>query len=257
MPRRPREHEIEDISRNCLNEAFASRGWVVENLRHDYGEDLLVRIFENGEATPFFFFVQAKATDHIERYQITDESILSYPISMAHLRSWNQLWEPVLITVCDVRTGTTYWQSIQAIVESQTCAFSTSQKTMRVHIPKANTLDPEGLTEILEQTKRRFGRFEQEHEGGKALVALLQDARGESIQYDAQAGILILGGIEDGWTISVWGEMEEHLKRIAQEQGIDLSEFLLRGVYDLATKGSQDFGTFEEFKQWFQTDCSG
>ena len=72
MLQRPRSHRIEDLSRNRLRDAFNSVGWVVEDLRKDYGEDLLVRIFEQGVATPVAFFVQAKATDRIEDYTNAD-----------------------------------------------------------------------------------------------------------------------------------------------------------------------------------------
>lgn len=68
MPQRPRSHEVEDLSRNRLRDAFNGVGWTVEDLRKDYGEDLLVRIFDNGIATPLSFFVQAKGTDVIQNY---------------------------------------------------------------------------------------------------------------------------------------------------------------------------------------------
>jgi len=69
MPKRPRSHEIEEFSRGRLRDLFGRLGWVVWDLHPDYGEDLLVRIFTNGAATHYSFFVQAKATDHIDRYQ--------------------------------------------------------------------------------------------------------------------------------------------------------------------------------------------
>ncbi len=67
MPKRPRSHEIEEFSRGRLRDLFGRLGWVVWDLHPDYGEDLLVRIFTNGAATHYSFFVQAKATDHIDR----------------------------------------------------------------------------------------------------------------------------------------------------------------------------------------------
>lgn len=68
MPKRPRSHELEKISRNQLHELFTKAGWVVWDLQPDYGEDLFVRIFTDNRASHYSFFVQAKATDHIERY---------------------------------------------------------------------------------------------------------------------------------------------------------------------------------------------
>ncbi len=79
MLQRPHSHRIEDLSRNRLRDAFNSVGWVVEDLRKDYGEDLLVRIFEQGVATPLSFFVQAKATDRIEDYTNADGTSVLFP----------------------------------------------------------------------------------------------------------------------------------------------------------------------------------
>jgi hypothetical protein len=45
MPARPRTHELEDLSRSRLREAFVRHGWTAEDLQKDYREDLLVRIF--------------------------------------------------------------------------------------------------------------------------------------------------------------------------------------------------------------------
>jgi hypothetical protein len=79
MPKRPRSHEIEEFSRGRLRDLFGRLGWVVWDLHPDYGEALLVRIFTNGAATPYSFFVQAKATDHINRYMDKEGTCLNFP----------------------------------------------------------------------------------------------------------------------------------------------------------------------------------
>lgn len=63
MPRRPRSHQLEDLSLNRFRDAVPS-AWVVRERSRDYGVDLEVEIFtESGEATGLFFYVQLKATD--------------------------------------------------------------------------------------------------------------------------------------------------------------------------------------------------
>jgi hypothetical protein len=79
MLQHPRSHRIEDLSRNRLRDAFNSVGWIVGALREDYGEYLLVRIFEQSVATPLAFFVQAKGTDRIEDYTNADETSVLFP----------------------------------------------------------------------------------------------------------------------------------------------------------------------------------
>ncbi|MEC5128714.1 DUF4365 domain-containing protein [Verrucomicrobiales bacterium BCK34] len=63
MPKRPREHVIEEESRRFCRDLFPSQ-WVVREKSNDYGVDLEVEEFdENEEATGLIFYVQLKATD--------------------------------------------------------------------------------------------------------------------------------------------------------------------------------------------------
>ena len=88
MPKRPRQHVLEDLARARLHRDFASIGWSVEDLGKDYGEDLLVRIFEDGHATPWSFFVQSKATDHLDKIRLNDGLHLAVPLASTHLQHW-------------------------------------------------------------------------------------------------------------------------------------------------------------------------
>jgi hypothetical protein len=115
MPKRSRSHEIEDISRRRLRDTFAQLGWVVWDLYPDYGEDLLVRIFTNTTATHYSFFVQAKGTDHLDRYLHRDGKHISFPIDIEH---WKKFWEPVVLTIWDSKSGATYWEIIQDCQQS-------------------------------------------------------------------------------------------------------------------------------------------
>jgi len=88
LPKRPRPHILEDISLNRLHEAFVHEGWTVENLTKDYGEDLLVRIFERGVTTPFSFFVQAKATDDVDKLRSKKTARISYRVESGYVLHW-------------------------------------------------------------------------------------------------------------------------------------------------------------------------
>src|SRR6202035_439631 len=101
MPKRPRQHLLEDLARARLRRDFSSIGWTVEDLASDYGEDLLVRIFETGSATPWSFFVQSKATDHLDRLRMSDGQHLAVRLPSKHLQHWLLFWEPVVLTVYD------------------------------------------------------------------------------------------------------------------------------------------------------------
>jgi hypothetical protein len=113
MPNRPRSHILEDQARAQLIKLFSNAGWSVEQLNADYGEDFLVRIFDNGKSTPWSFFVQSKATDNITKFKIQKRSAFSYPLKVKHLSHWEHFSTPVLITLTDVKSGNVYWECVQ------------------------------------------------------------------------------------------------------------------------------------------------
>src|SRR5262249_5135795 len=185
-------HELEDHSRNCLHEIFIRQGWTVENLTKDYGEDLLVRIFSNGLATPLTFFVQAKATDNISKYLNKAGTLLTYPISTNHLKHWKRFWQPVILTVWDSRSNTTYWECIQTHCEAlaKKQGLRGNAKTIMVPIPTNNMLDKEGLARIEARTQTRFRRFVRERAGAEQLLEILNEEFGLKIEYEPQFGFV-------------------------------------------------------------------
>ncbi|WP_443030611.1 DUF4365 domain-containing protein [Sphingomonas sp. RT2P30] len=65
MPRRPRSHQVEDISIRRF-EDMLPRAWVSRIVVPDYGVDRDVEIFTAaGESTGLKFAVQLKATDNV------------------------------------------------------------------------------------------------------------------------------------------------------------------------------------------------
>jgi len=66
MPKRPRQHTLEDESKNQFRQAIPST-WVYREASSDYGIDAEIEIFdEDGESKGLIFFCQLKATDNEE-----------------------------------------------------------------------------------------------------------------------------------------------------------------------------------------------
>lgn len=92
MPKRPKQHQAEDLSINALKNALP-REWVYREKDKDYGIDGEIEIFDKNDcATGIIFLVQLKATDtdnlkKQKRVQLSNESINYY----------NSLELPVLI----------------------------------------------------------------------------------------------------------------------------------------------------------------
>jgi len=234
MPKRPRPHVLKDLARARHRDAFARAGWAVEDLASDYGEDMLVCIFEAEAATPLAFFVQSKATDKIARYRSIGGTTLSYPIKSDHIKHWKDFWEPVILTVWDSQADVTYWECIQTFLEDQTKGKSNNQKetsTLTVSIPTDNRFDEEGLRRIAFRTRNRFARFEREQVGAQHLIDFLKDHLGIEIDYGPQPGILLVPKgkfVPDpsgGRVFVAFGKCAAALKRVERKFGVKAEDF--------------------------------
>jgi hypothetical protein len=140
---RPRSHEVEDLSRNRLRDAFNGVGWTVEDLREDYGEDLLVRIFDNGIATPLSF-VQAKGTDVI-RNCVSGTGPIFVPLKRGHVNHWIEFSEPVFVALWDSKADPIYWNSVQTYFSTEEEKTALADTTDSLRIPVDRPLDATGL----------------------------------------------------------------------------------------------------------------
>jgi hypothetical protein len=213
---------------------IADRGWTVEDLREDYGEDLLVRIFLNDTPTPYWFFVQIKSTDHIERYLAKKHDKISYPIRTEHLEHWSRFWEPVFLVLWDAREKCFYWECIQTAIEASGFPWMSKQKTISIAIPTANTLNEEGIRRIIARTKKRFNLFASQKEGADRLLKLLRSSLNLKVTYIPQDGILT---IPEGRfvpkkngqdTVVFFGRMGEQFAVLQSKLGITQQELLER-----------------------------
>jgi hypothetical protein len=241
VPKRPRSHKLEDQSRNSLCRAFVSRGWTVENLTNDYGEDLLVRIFASGAATAFSFFVQAKATDNIVKYRNRAGRFYLYPVKSTHLRHWERFWQPVIFTLWDSRTDTTYWESVQTFCETVPKKKTSRKgpKSIKIRIPANNMLNEEGLLRIEAHTRFRFSRFGRQQESMMTLIQILKDDLGLKIEYD-DAGIL---SIPDGRfvptargqkTFFLFGQLLAQIQNIQKSSGKTSDQIVRESLREFA-----------------------
>jgi hypothetical protein len=234
MVRRPRSHEIEDLSRDRVRHAFSSMGWTVEDLRKDYGEDLLVRIFEAGVATPLMFFTQCKGTDSVENYTSDGKTEILFPVKRRHIEHWDRFWEPVILSVWDSKTDRTYWECIQSYLSSHwgsvALAKANETKADILRIPVGNILDEHGLTRIKSIIRIRFERFELEKTGAHVLVKLLEEQLNLKIDYNPQAGMLITEAPGESPTFRVFGKAAEELEDLRRRLGCSPEDTLEKVV---------------------------
>jgi hypothetical protein len=226
-PARPRSHVNADQSISRLQQHFQSVDWTAEVLNKDYGEDLLVRIFEGGDPTPYSFFVQAKATDDITNYSIKGRQYLSYPFRVNHLENWDKFWEPVVLVIWDAINDVSYWEIAQS---PERPSSTRGSKERRCYIPLDNQLNNEGIARIAARTKRRFERFENERRGASVLIDMLEEALGMKIDYDPQNGWLIVAQPDGGAKITAFGKAAERVADLQKRTGKDIESILVDSV---------------------------
>jgi len=204
-------------------------------LGRDYGEDLLVRIFDNGQATPFAFYVQAKATDQIFKYS-SDEISFSFPVKRAHIEHWARFREPVLLTLWDAQKDQTYWECIHSYLASPEgkAAFHKAGQTFRIRIPAVNTLDSFGLERISSRTRIRLREVDCEKEGARALVERFEQTTGATvIEYSPKNGVLIWRDREGATIHTIFGKTKVRLEELAQALNSSPEEASHRAIMEL------------------------
>lgn len=241
-PQRPPSHVISEESVDSIKKSFRSAGWAIQELgrKFDYGEDLLVRIFENREKTPYTFFVQAKSTNDMPSRVISGGRYLSYPVKLSHLQSWEMFWEPVIFAVWDSADDVTYWE----LVQSPERAARRSRTGARLYVPTDNTLDPEGLARIAARARLRHEQLQREQQGAEILVDMLENLLGVKISYRPQAGFLAVEDGSGGLQVTVFGRLKERLERLEELSGQPLESLASNMLEDLVDK-LQSPGPFE------------
>ena len=148
----------EQISRQQLSERFIDYGWIPTPVNTDLGEDFMVHIFINNEATGITFHLQEKSlTNLLERRK---GDYLLYPLKVKDLKHWESFLQPVVLIVWDIKLREGRWAIIQDLVprmDSRQPEWRQKPDTSKisVYIPWVNSTDDSGLAML----KRTIGQF--------------------------------------------------------------------------------------------------
>jgi tetratricopeptide (TPR) repeat protein len=103
MAKRPRQHELEELSRRAFRSALPA-GWISREQHPDYGIDEQVQIGISGIVTPLIFGVQLKGTDGVA----PDHPSPNWSFVTSQLRDYLALPFPVLLVLYDAQ-GQRLW----------------------------------------------------------------------------------------------------------------------------------------------------
>lgn len=151
------EQKQENVSRKQFEEFLAEYEWVTTDVVPDLGEDILVRIFENGVATGISFYVQIKSTHDLEEHRLKSGD-MAYSVEVKDLEHWDGQVLPVLLVLWDInrREGIYSWIKSQiAQLDSKGKPWR-QQKTVKVHFPHDHILNEMALRKLRRELGIQF-----------------------------------------------------------------------------------------------------
>ena len=142
------EKRQELISRKQLAERFINFGWIPSS-PEDLGEDFIVHIYFNGQATGVTFHVQEKSVTNLtERHR---KEYLIYDFKVKDLKHWEGFNQPVVLVVWDIKLREGRWALLKNVIQQldqKRPNWRNNKSKARIYIPGINTTDEKGLTQL-------------------------------------------------------------------------------------------------------------
>ncbi len=149
------QKQQERISRHQLCERLEEFGWIASRPDEDLGEDFIVHIYFQGQATGVTFHLQLKSVTNLNERRKGD--YLVYDIEVKDLKHWENFNLPVVLVVWDVEPREGRWAPMDDIISDRNQRhpnWRTNKSKTRVYLPWNNTTDDAGLIRL----KQSIGR---------------------------------------------------------------------------------------------------
>ena len=143
------QQKQENISRKQFETFLETHEFITGDISPDLGEDILVRIYDQGASTGLSFYVQLKSVDSIEKHYLKSGNI-SYPFEVKDLKHWEIQAATVILVVWDIKVGQGWWIWIGDAIKfiQETNPEWTRNKTVNIHLPSKNQINKNGLSDI-------------------------------------------------------------------------------------------------------------
>ena len=140
---------MEEIGRSQFVKFLAPFEWIPQDFDKDLGEDIFIRIYDQGNATGLSLYIQHKSVQNIASHRLKAGSI-SFGIETKDLIHWENHDPPVFLVVWDINLEKGWWIGIDGAIKELRNIWPDwrSKKEIRVHIPSTNCLDENGLKQI-------------------------------------------------------------------------------------------------------------
>jgi hypothetical protein len=140
MPRRPAQHQISDRAVAKVREVWASIGAAVEEIRRDYGEDLLVQTCLDGKMDAARIWVQVKGVTNAPKMRASGETQVRVRADLA-LR-WSRTADILVLVLWDINNDIG-WYAIPTRTELHAELAGLGRAMVGLPIDSANRFNSE------------------------------------------------------------------------------------------------------------------
>ncbi|MDX1521454.1 MAG: DUF4365 domain-containing protein [Anaerolineae bacterium] len=140
----------ERISLHQFRERLEQFGWVATRPDEDLGEDFIVHIYFEGQATGVTFHAQIKSITNLDRRRKGDYLIYD-DIKVKDLKHWQEFSLPVVLFIWDVDRREGRWALVADVIEDldkRRPNWRENKSKTRVYLPWENTTDDVGLKRL-------------------------------------------------------------------------------------------------------------
>lgn len=150
-----RQHFIEYLSYNYVEKQCLLARCIWRRDTHDHGVDGFFRSYsEAGALEKGMIEVQAKATDHIDRYR--KDEFFVFDLEVRDLTDWLiDQRTPIVLVLYDAEHDIGYYLDLGAYFRAGNRLIKKTTKFVRVKIPVGNILNPASVNQ-LKITKNSF-----------------------------------------------------------------------------------------------------
>ncbi|MGV9675449.1 DUF4365 domain-containing protein [Nocardia sp. NPDC003482] len=146
MTHRPRSHEIASIAAAAVSRMWTDQGAAVEEVRNDYGEDLLVQTSHNGEMDDSRIWVQVKGREKLSLSKRAG-SPPNLVVDSSHALRWVNTADLVVVVQWDI-TRNTGWYVIPKDVIRSYDLLESGRPTIGLRFEPNLILDAEAVNRI-------------------------------------------------------------------------------------------------------------
>lgn len=161
MPQRPRQHELDTEAVNFIMNKLPT-SWTREEIKNDYGKDLFVEVFENGEATALEFRVQSKGHEH---FVIRYKNQVIQPLKVSTLNYYDRLPLPILLVAFSSQHKQACYLWVKPYIrqvldkEQPDWRERSGNSSISIHIPLSNVFNETVSGDILKHVETEIAKI--------------------------------------------------------------------------------------------------